>query len=144
MKMHIAEREKLSCIRGKIKPPLESEMNTKSGILKIRKSKGGCWCPWFRIFIKWHLWLPIAHEIWISLSKAFCDGNYEFQVFTLNQRAFHAKQSGKTRSIYYGEFDRNFPRIRHHDKVIMKDPDDVEAYQKSIKRLSKHISCRIR
>ncbi|XP_048230851.1 uncharacterized protein LOC125370186 [Ricinus communis] len=60
MEMHIAEREKLSYIRGKIKPPAESED---------------------------------GYEKW------------------------------------YAE---NQKELDHKDKVVMKDPDDVVAYQKSI------------
>ena len=50
-----------------------------------------------------HLRLPIVQEIWSALSKAFYDGSDEFQVFTLNRRAFAAKQSGKPLFEFYRE-----------------------------------------
>ena len=45
--------------------------------------------------MKRYLCLPTVQEIWSALSKAFYDGSDELQVFTLNQRAFTIKQSGK-------------------------------------------------
>ena len=42
---------------------------------------------------------PTAQEIWSALSKAFYDGSNELQVFTLNQKAFTAKQNGRSLSI---------------------------------------------
>ena len=58
------------------------------------------------------------------LSKAFYDGSDELQVFILNQRGFTAKQSGRSLSKFYGE--------DYRDKVIMKDPNDITTYWKSI------------
>ncbi|XP_048235953.1 uncharacterized protein LOC125371319 [Ricinus communis] len=95
MEMHIAEREKLSYIRGKIKPPAESE-NGYEKSLRLKPE-------------------------------------------SLNQKAFAAKQNGRSLSEYYGELTAIFQELDHRDKVVMKDPDDVVAYQKSIERLSVHI-----
>ncbi|OMO81264.1 hypothetical protein COLO4_23681 [Corchorus olitorius] len=66
--------------------------------------------------IKRYLRLSMAREIWSALSKAFYDGGDELRVFTLNQK-----------------------ELDHRDKVVMKDPDDVIAYQKSVERLRVHI-----
>ena len=82
--------------------------------------------------MKCYLRLPTAYEIWDALSKTFYDGSGELQVFTLNQKAFTAKQHGKTLSLYYGELIEIFQELDHRDKVVMKDPDDVTAYHKSI------------
>ena len=76
--------------------------------------------------------LRTAQEIWSALSKAFYDGSDELQVFTLNKKAFTAKQSGRSLSEYYGELTELFYELDHQDKVVMKDPDDIAAYQKSI------------
>ncbi|KAL5856502.1 hypothetical protein ACOSQ3_003960 [Xanthoceras sorbifolium] len=64
MEMHIAEREKLSYIRGKKAPPTESE----DGYEK-----------WYAENQKRYLRLPTTQEIWNALSKAFYDGSDELQ-----------------------------------------------------------------
>ena len=58
--------------------------------------------------IKRYLRLPTAQEIWSALSKAFYDGSNELQVFTLNEKAFTAKQSGRSLSEYYRELTKIF------------------------------------
>lgn len=73
------------------------------------------------------------------MSNAFYDGSDELQIFALNQRAFTAKQNGKSLSEYYGELMEIFQELDHRDKVVMKDSDDVEAYRKSIERVRVHI-----
>ena len=52
-------------------------------------------------------------RIWSALSKAFYDGSDELHVFTLNQRAFIAKQSGKSLSEFYGELTVIFHELDH-------------------------------
>ncbi|KAI4348031.1 hypothetical protein L6164_008793 [Bauhinia variegata] len=89
--------------------------------------------------MKRYLRLPTAREIWNALSKAFYDGSNELQVFALNQKAFTAKQNGKSLSEYYGELVEIFQELDHRDTVVMKDPDDVITYKKSIERLRVHI-----
>ena len=79
-----------------------------------------------------YLCLPTAYEIWDALSKTFYDGSDELQVFTLKQRAFTTKQHGTTLSLYYRGLIENFQELDHRDKMVMKDPDDVTAYHKSI------------
>ena len=82
--------------------------------------------------MKRYLCLPTTYKIWDALSKTFYDGSDELQVFTLNQKAFTSKQHGKTLSLYYGELIEIFQKLDHRDKVVMKDPDDVTTYHKSI------------
>ena len=89
--------------------------------------------------MKGYLCLPTTQEIWRALSKAFYDGSDELQVFTLNQKASTAKQSGRSLSEYYGELTEFFCKLDHRDKVVMKDPEDIAAYQKSIERQRVHI-----
>lgn len=91
--------------------------------------------------MKRYLRFPIAHEIWSALSKAFYDGSDELQVFSLDQKAFSAKQSVKSPSVHYGELTEIFYELDHRDKVVMEDPrpSDVEAYRKSAGRLQVHI-----
>lgn len=60
------------------------------------------------------------------------NGSDELQVFALNKRAFIAKQSGRTLSVYYGKLMEIFHELDHRDKVIMKDVDDIVAHKKSI------------
>ena len=57
----------------------------------------------------------------------------------MNQKAFTAKQSGRFFSEYYGELIEFFCELDHWDKVVMKDPEDIAAYRKSIERQRVHI-----
>ena len=52
---------------------------------------------------KRYLSLQTAQEILSALSKAFYDVSHELQVFTLNQRVFIIKQSGRSLYEFYGE-----------------------------------------
>ena len=89
--------------------------------------------------MKRYLRLPTAQEIWSALSKAFYDGSNELQVFTLNKKAFTAKQSDRSLSEYYKEITEIFCELDHRDKVVMKDLDDIATYRKSIERQWVHI-----
>ncbi|XP_048229206.1 uncharacterized protein LOC125369892 [Ricinus communis] len=132
MEMHIAEREKLSYIREKTKPPAESEDGYEKWYAENQKVKRWLLMSMSPEIMKRYLRLSIAHEIWTALSKAFYDGSDELQLFSLNQKAFAAKQNRRSLSEYYGELTAIFQELDHRDKVVMKDPDDVVAYKKSI------------
>jgi hypothetical protein len=80
--------------------------------------------------MKQYIRLPTAQDIWKALSKAFYDGADELQVFTLNQRAFSAKQNGRTFSVYYGELTEIFSELDHRDKVIMESENRCCILQK--------------
>ena len=41
--------------------------------------------------------------------------------------------------IYYGDLVEIFQELDHRDRTVMKDPDDVITYRKSVKRLRVHI-----
>ncbi|KAG8387202.1 hypothetical protein BUALT_Bualt03G0228700 [Buddleja alternifolia] len=139
MEMHIAEREKLSYIHGKTKPPTEAEEGYKKWYAENQKVKRWLLMSMSPEIMKRYLRLPTAREIWNALSKAFYDGSDELQVFALNQKAFTTKQNEKSLSEFYGELTGVFQELDHRDKVVMKDPDDVLAYRKSIERLRVHI-----
>ncbi|KAL5846002.1 hypothetical protein ACOSQ3_009526 [Xanthoceras sorbifolium] len=126
MEMHIAERKKLSYIRGK---KYAENQKVKRWLLMLMSPD----------IMKRYLRLPTAQEICNALSKAFYNKSDELRVFTLNQKAFAARQSGKTLSEYYGELTEIFRELDHRDKIIMKDADDIAAYRKSIERLRVHI-----
>ena len=64
------------------------------------------------------------------MSIVFYDGMDELRVFTLNQRAFSAKQNGRPLSIYYGELTEILSELDHRDKVVMVDETDIASYQK--------------
>ena len=81
---------------------------------------------------KCYLHLPTTQEIWSALLKAVYDESDELQVFTLNQRAFTTKQSARSLSKFYGELTEIFLELDHRDKVIMKNPNDIITYRKSI------------
>uniref|UniRef100_A0A7N2LTQ0 Reverse transcriptase Ty1/copia-type domain-containing protein n=1 Tax=Quercus lobata TaxID=97700 RepID=A0A7N2LTQ0_QUELO len=89
--------------------------------------------------MKRYLRLHTAREIWSALAKAFYDGSNETQLFALNQRAFTTKQAGRPLSTYYGELVKIFQELDYRDKVIMKDPNDIVTYKKSVARLRVHI-----
>lgn len=89
--------------------------------------------------MKRYLRIPTAREISSTLSKAFYDGNDEMHVYYLHQKAFLATQGAKSLSVYYGELTEIFQELDHRDKVAMKSPDDVTAYQQSIERTRVHI-----
>ena len=93
--------------------------------------------------MKRYLHLPTAQGIWSALSKAFYDGSDELQVFTLNQKAFTAKQNDRSLSEYYRELTEFFCELDHRDKVVMKDPEDIATYRKSIERQRVRESSRI-
>ncbi|KAJ8647938.1 hypothetical protein MRB53_000961 [Persea americana] len=97
MEMHIAEKEKLSFIRGNSQVPSEKDDE---------------------------------YEKWYADNQ---------KVFVLNQRAFSAKQNGRTLSVYYGELTEIFGELDHRDKVIMESENDVESYRKSVQRQRVHI-----
>ena len=139
VEMHIAEQEKLSYIQGKTKPPKESEDGYEKWYAENQKVKRWLLMSMSPEIMKRYLRLPTAQEIWSALSKAFYDGSDELQVFTLNQKAFTAKQNSKSLSEYYGGLTEIFCELDHWDKVVMKDPDDIAAYWKSIERQRVHI-----
>ncbi|KAF2283126.1 hypothetical protein GH714_043456 [Hevea brasiliensis] len=89
--MHIAEWEKLSYIRGKMKQPTESDDGYEKWYAENQKVKRWLLMSMTLEIMKRYLRLSTAHEIWSALSKAFYDGSDELQVFGLNQKAFIAK-----------------------------------------------------
>ncbi|KAH0688955.1 hypothetical protein KY289_016313 [Solanum tuberosum] len=89
--------------------------------------------------MKRYILLPTAREIWKALSTTFYDGADELQVFTLNQKAFSAKQNCRSLSSYYGELIEIFCELDRRDKVIMENEKEVSSYRKSIQRQRVHI-----
>lgn len=139
MEMQIAERDKISYIRGKTKPPAESDEGYEKWYAENQKVKRWLLMSMSPDIMRRYLRLPTAHSIWTALSTAFYDGSDELQVFTLNQKAFSARQNGRILSMYYGELTELFQELDHRDKVVMKDSDDVKTYRQSIERLRVHI-----
>ncbi|WKA12065.1 hypothetical protein VitviT2T_029493 [Vitis vinifera] len=137
--MHIVEREKLSYIRGKTNLPKESKDGYEKWYAENQKVKKWLLMSMSPEIMKRYLRLPTAQEIWSALSKAFYDGSDELQVFTLNQKAFTTKQNSRSLFEYYGELTEIFCKLDHRDKVVMKDPEDIAAYRKSIERQRVHI-----
>ena len=139
--MLIAEKEKLSFIRGTLPPPKRKMKAMKSGIQTIRNQKVKRWLLMSMSpeIMKRYIRLPTPQDIWKALSKAFYDGVDELQVFTLNQRAFSAKQNGRPLSIYYGELTEIFSELDHRNKVVMVDETDIASYQKLLQRQRVHI-----
>ncbi|KAL5854149.1 hypothetical protein ACOSQ4_003951 [Xanthoceras sorbifolium] len=119
MEMHIAEREKLSYIRGKKAPPAKSE----DGYQK-----------WYAENQKRYLRLPTTQEIWNALSKAFYDGSDELRVFSLNQKAFAARQTYKKSierlrvHIFLAGLDGAFEQVQGDILYTNPIPDLEECY----------------
>ena len=68
VEMHIAEREKLSYIRGKTNPPKESKDGYEKWYAKNQKVKRWLLMSMRPKIIKRYLRLPTAQEIWSALS----------------------------------------------------------------------------
>ena len=49
------------------------------------------------------------------------------------------KKKKKKLFVFYGELIEIFQELDHRDKVVMKDPDDVLTYRRSIEQLRVHI-----
>ncbi|KAF9689723.1 hypothetical protein SADUNF_Sadunf01G0121800 [Salix dunnii] len=89
--------------------------------------------------MKRYLRLHTAREISSTLAKTFHDGSDETQIFAFNHYAFSLRQSGHSVPIYYGELIEIFQELDYHDKVNMRDPDDIIMYKTSIEKLRIHI-----
>ncbi|KAJ0091883.1 hypothetical protein Patl1_25776 [Pistacia atlantica] len=139
MEMHIVEREKLSYIRGKKPPRKESDKGYEKWYAKNQKVKRWLLMSMSPKIMKRYLRLSTACEIWSALSKAFYDGSDELLVFSLHQKAFIVKQNGRPLSVYNGELTEIFQELNHRNKVVMKDPDDIIAYQKYVEQLRVNI-----
>ena len=132
LEMQIAEKEKLSFIRGTFPPPKEKDEGYEKWYLDNQKVKRWLLMSMSSKIMKQSIRLPTAQDIWKALSKAFYVGADELQVFTFNQRAFSAKQNGRPLSIYYGELSEIFSELDHRDKVVMVDETYITSYQKLI------------
>ena len=128
LEMQIAKKEKLSFIRGTSPPPKKKDEGYEKWYSNNQKVKRWLLMSMSLEIMKQYILLPTTRDIWKALSKAFYDGSDEFQVFTLNQRAFFAKQNGKPLSIYYGELIEIFSELDHRDKVVMVDEIDIASY----------------
>ncbi|KAH0725518.1 hypothetical protein KY284_001383 [Solanum tuberosum] len=137
--MHITENEKLSFVRGSTQPPTEKDEGYEKWYTDNQKVKRWLLMSMSLEIMKRYIRLPTAQEIWKALSTAFYDGTDELQVFTLNQKAFFAKQNARSLSSYYGELIEIFCELDHRDKVIMESEKDVSSYRKSIQRQRVHI-----
>ena len=136
LEMQIAEKEKLSFIRGTSPPPKEKDEGYEKWYSDNQKVKRWLLMSMSPKIMKRYIRLLTARDIWKALSKPFYDGADELQVFTLNQRAFSAKQNGIPLSIYYGELTEIFSELDHRDKV---DETDIASYQKLFQRQRMHI-----
>ncbi|KAJ8645644.1 hypothetical protein MRB53_007392 [Persea americana] len=67
------------------------------------------------------------------------DASYAKWYAENQKRAFSTKQVGRPLSTYYGELVEIFQELDHRNKIVMKDPDDVLSYKKSVERLRVHI-----
>ncbi|KAM7499356.1 hypothetical protein LguiA_023770 [Lonicera macranthoides] len=139
MEMHIAEKQKFSFIQSSAAIPKEGTPEFDKWYPDNQRVKRWLLMSMKPEIMKRYIRIPTAREIWKSLSTAFHDGADELQVFSLNQRAFSAKQDGRPISEFYGELTEIFSELDHRDKVVMENPNDMESYRKSIQRLRVHI-----
>ncbi|XP_068649541.1 uncharacterized protein [Aristolochia californica] len=139
MEMQIAGREKLEYIMGKTPFPQETDASYAKWYAENQKVKGWLLTSISPDIMKRYIRLRTARKIWNVLEKAFYDGSDESQLFSLNQRVFSTKQTGHPLSTYYGDLVEIFQKLDHRGRIIMKDPNDVIAYRKSVERLRVHI-----
>ncbi|KAM7470553.1 hypothetical protein LguiA_008736 [Lonicera macranthoides] len=139
MEMHIAEKQKFSFIQSSASIPKEGTPEYDKWYPDNQRVKRWLLMSMKPEIMKRYIRIPTAREIWKSLSTAFHDGADELQVFSLNQRAFTAKQGGRSISEFYGELTEIFSELDHRDKVAMECSNDEESYRKSIQRLRVHI-----
>ena len=130
LEMKIAEKEKLSFIRGTSPPPKEKDEGYEKWYSDNQKVKRWLLMSMSSEIMKRYIRLPTARDIWKALSKVFYDGVDQLHVFILNQRAFSAKQNGRPLSIYYGELTEIFNELDHRDKVVMANEIDIASYHK--------------
>ena len=116
-------------ICGKTRPPRESKdgyEDMRNGTLKIKKWRGGYWCQ-------------CSHKSWsliyayLSLIKFGVPYQKLFMMETINYI------NGKSLSKYFGELIEFFWEFDHHDKVVMKDLENITTYGKFIEWLRVHI-----
>ncbi|XP_068655767.1 uncharacterized protein [Aristolochia californica] len=124
---------------GKTPFPQETDASYAKWYAENQKVKGWLLTSMSPDIMKRYIRLRTARKIWNALEKAFYDGSDESQLFSLNQRAFSTKQTGRPLSTYYGDLVEIFQELDHRDRITMKDPDDVIAYRKSVERLRVHI-----
>ncbi|KAK2979733.1 hypothetical protein RJ640_024706 [Escallonia rubra] len=79
MEMHIAEKEKLSFIRGNSQPPTKEDDLYEKWYVDSQKVKGWLLMSMSPEIMKWYIHLPIARDIWKALYKASSDGANELQ-----------------------------------------------------------------
>ncbi|CAL5385807.1 unnamed protein product [Camellia sinensis] len=139
LEMQIAGRERLDFILGDTLLPQKTDASYGKWYAENQKVKGWLLTSMSPEIMKRYLRLPTAREIWSALAKAFYDGSDESQIFALHQQAFSLKQVGRPLSTYFGDLVAIFQELDHRDKIIMKDPDDMIAYVKSVERLRVHI-----
>ncbi|GMP69977.1 hypothetical protein CsSME_00029035 [Camellia sinensis var. sinensis] len=139
MEMHIAEKKKLSFIRGNSQPPIETDDGYEKWYVNNQRVKKWLLISMSPNIMKQYIRLSTICDIWKALSQAFYDRTDELQVFTLNQRAFSTKQSDRTLSVCYGDLIEICSELDHCEKVIMESEKDVASYQKSVQRLRMHI-----
>ncbi|XP_068636864.1 uncharacterized protein [Aristolochia californica] len=139
IEMQIAGREKLEYIMGKTPFPQETDASYAKWYGENQKVKGWLLTSMSPDIMKRYIRLCTTREIWNALEKAFYDGSDESQLFSLNQRVFSTIQTGQPLSTYYGDLVEIFQELDHRNRIIMKDPDDVIAYRKSVERLCVHI-----
>ncbi|XP_068650649.1 uncharacterized protein [Aristolochia californica] len=135
----LRDEKKLEYIMGKTPFPQETDASYAKWYAENQKVKGWLLTSMSPDIMKRYIRLRTACEISNALKKAFYDGSDESQLFSLNQRAFSTKQTGHPLSTYYGDLVEIFQELDHRDRTIMKDPDDVIAYRKSVERLRVHI-----
>ncbi|KAK2987198.1 hypothetical protein RJ640_029083 [Escallonia rubra] len=79
MEMHIAEKEKLSFIRGNSQPPTKEDDLYEKWYVDNQKVKRWLLMSMSPEIMKWYIRLPTARDIWKALYKAFSDGADKLQ-----------------------------------------------------------------
>lgn len=137
--MHNVEKEKHTFFYGNTQPPTKKDEGYEKWYTDNQKAKRWLLMSMSLEIMKRYIHLPTARAIWKALSTTFYDGADELHVCTLNQKAYSAKQNGRSLSSYYEELIEFLCELDHYDKVIKENEKDASSYHKSIQWQRVHI-----
>ncbi|GFY88897.1 hypothetical protein Acr_06g0008370 [Actinidia rufa] len=139
MEMQIAECEKLEYIMGKTPLPQDTDASYAKWYVENQKVKGWLLTSMSSDIMKRYIRLCTACENLECSSQSFLRWIRRITTFFIESEVFSTKQTGHPLSMYYGDLVVIFQELDHRDRIVIKYPDDVIAYRKSVERLHVHI-----
>ncbi|KAH0730316.1 hypothetical protein KY289_001504 [Solanum tuberosum] len=142
--MYIAEKDKLSFVRGSTQPPTKKDEGYEKWYTDNQKVKRWLLISMSPEIMKRYIRLPIAQEIWKALSTAFYDGTDELQLDHRDKVIMESEKdvSSYRRSIqrqrvhiFLVGLDSEFEQI--HGEILRKDPvPELEECYSMVRRES--------